>query len=179
MDRTLSYQHGVTMTEIVVVLGMVGILSSIVAPSFVTMMQRFRSLSETSELTRAIQLARSESIRRGVAVTVCPSSDSSNCLGTNTWHKGWIVFTDPGMTKTVTTLLRIQQTFTNTDALTSDNNLSAVTFSADGFPIGLPGTGVITFTLKTVPENVSTTRCVVLNNSGRTITQVSGTGACR
>ncbi len=41
-------------------------------------------------------LARSEAVRRGVTVTVCPSSDGAACSadGSVDWSAGWIVFTD-------------------------------------------------------------------------------------
>jgi len=41
----------------------------------------------------ALAYARSEAVKRGRPVTVCASSNGSDC-NSSQWEKGWIVFTD-------------------------------------------------------------------------------------
>jgi type IV fimbrial biogenesis protein FimT len=51
-------------------------------------------------LVRALNLARSEAIKRNVRVTVCTSSQANAtppaCDPTAGWHQGWLIFVDEG-----------------------------------------------------------------------------------
>ena len=48
----------------------------------------------SGRLFRDLQLARVDSIRRGVSVVICPSEDGASCLLRGQWHQGWIGFED-------------------------------------------------------------------------------------
>jgi type IV fimbrial biogenesis protein FimT len=82
-----SKDLGFTLVELMVTLTVLGILLSLAAPSFTTLVANNRIATETNELIGALSLARAEAIRRAQPVTV-RSSDS------NDYAKGWSVFPD-------------------------------------------------------------------------------------
>ena len=180
-NRTMSTLRragpaGFTLIEVVVVIAIVAILLALAVPSFVATTQRFRTLGEINNFAHDLQFARTEAIKQGVSVTVCASSDGATCLKANTWHKGWIVFTDATAALNVDALLRVQSGWTNTDTLVADNAVFSFTFSRDGYTIGLPGTGTVTTTLHTTPLNSAATQCLALIKTGRQQVLPAGPG---
>jgi type IV fimbrial biogenesis protein FimT len=169
----------VTAIELMVVLAVIGILLAIAIPSFIGLIQSSRVASEINALSGDFQFARAEAIKRGTPVSICASSDGANCLSANTWHRGWIVFSDVNGDRVVdsadTVLLR-QTSWTSTDTLTSSNSIFAFSYSRDGFAVALPGT--VTWTLHTQPLNASASRCLAVNFVGRQQVQSPGTGNC-
>jgi type IV fimbrial biogenesis protein FimT len=49
----------------------------------------------------ALNLARSEAVKRSVRVTVCKSADGATCAAGGGYEQGWIVFVDPNNNATV------------------------------------------------------------------------------
>lgn len=68
------------------------ILVALAAPSFRTMIINQQSEAIGEDLVTAFQLARSEAIKRGGFVTVCPSNDGTSCGGS--WANGLMVIVD-------------------------------------------------------------------------------------
>ena len=155
------------------------VLLGIAVPSFVGMTQTNRVAGKINMLSGDLQFARAEAIKEGLPVTVCTSSNGTSCLGSNSWSTGWIVFSDANGTQTVDVgdvVLRKQIPWTNSDTFVADNSIAAVTYSRDGFAIGLPGT--VTWKLHTQPLNAPASRCVAMNVAGRQQVQKIGTGSC-
>lgn len=73
-----------------VTVAVLGILAVIAMPSMTALINNSQVNSQASELTAALQLARSEAIRRNAPVTLCPSTDGSACAASATWA-GWVV----------------------------------------------------------------------------------------
>jgi type IV fimbrial biogenesis protein FimT len=122
-----------------------------------------------------LQLARGEAIREGQTVTVCASTNGTSCSNSASWETGWIVFSDAipiGTIEGNDSLLKVQRTFSGGDTLTSDHGVTLVTFSREGFALGLPS--AITFTLHTTPVNVQYTRCLSATIVGALSTQIGG-----
>ena len=84
--------HGFTMIELMVTLVVLGILVGVGIPSFNTIMVNSRTSGLANDLTSAINLARSEAVKRAEQVTVCPSDDATTCSGA--WTDGWIAIVD-------------------------------------------------------------------------------------
>jgi type IV fimbrial biogenesis protein FimT len=87
-------EQGVTLIELLVTLVVLSILLTIAVPGFQNFMRSNRLTSVANEMASALNLARSEAIRRGKTVTVCKSNAnaaSPTCDGTN-WTDGWLVF---------------------------------------------------------------------------------------
>lgn len=85
--------RGFTMTELMIVIVLAGILFAFAIPSFLTSLTNSALNGESNRLLGALIVARSEAITRGVSVTVCRSADQATCGGAD-WNNGWIVFAD-------------------------------------------------------------------------------------
>ena len=84
---------GFTLIELMVTIALTAIILTQAVPSFNALVQNNRLISEKNEFISALNLARSEALKRGVRVTVCASDDQTTC-NTNKWEKGWIIFSD-------------------------------------------------------------------------------------
>ncbi len=85
---------GFTLIELIAVLLILAILTTIGIPSFNEALRNNRLTTSTNDLVTAMNLARSEAIKRGQSVTV-RKVDASSCTATGTnWEDGWDVFTD-------------------------------------------------------------------------------------
>src|SRR5262249_10780730 len=137
-----SHNRGVTLIELVVTIGIAGILLAIAVPSYRYVTSANRAAAEINNLLGDVQYARSEAIKEGLFITLCPSTDQATCAtSTTNWATGWIVFTDVNNNQTVDTgeqVLRITKALGGTDTLTSATGLNSVTFNREGFAVSLP-----------------------------------------
>ena len=81
--------RGLTLVELMVTLAVLAILLSLAAPSFSSLLASTRMSSQTNEFMGALNLARSEAVRRVQPVSL-RASDSDNY----NYSKGWTVFPD-------------------------------------------------------------------------------------
>jgi len=86
--------HGFSLIELMVVIAIAAIISGLAAPSFTRMLNANRIQTSASALQSDMSYARTEAVRRGAWVSICPSSNQTSCDTTNTWQNGWIVFYD-------------------------------------------------------------------------------------
>lgn len=171
----VRWNYGFTLIEMLTVISISAILLAIGIPSYRYVTQSNRSSSEINGLLGDMQFARAEAIREGQKVTICPSTDGVQCKVTTSWEGGWLVFSDTGVIGTVDgndQILKMQRAFSGQDTLTSDNAINLVTFSRDGFALGLPSP--ITVTLHDSTVNAQFTRCLSLTLVGGLSTQVGG-----
>lgn len=94
-DRVVSMkkQAGFTLIEILVVLAVIGVVSSLGYPSFREMLKRNAVQAATSDIVNALMITRSEAVKVNMPVTFCQSLPGSTrtCSNQNDWNKGWIV----------------------------------------------------------------------------------------
>ena len=79
--------RGFTLIELMVTLSVLAIVLSLAAPSFASLLASNRMSTQTNEFMVALNLARSEAVRRSQPVTLL-SSNADN------YSKGWTVFPD-------------------------------------------------------------------------------------
>jgi type IV fimbrial biogenesis protein FimT len=90
--------QGFTLVELMVTVTMIAILSAIAVPSFSEMMIRSAIRSTSSDLGADLNVARSEAIRVGARVSICPRSAPTVVTCGSDWRQGWLVFREAGTT---------------------------------------------------------------------------------
>jgi len=138
------FVQGFTLVEAMMVVTILGILAALAVPSFKSIIDSSRRTAYANQLFEDFAFARSEAIKRGVRVTVCPSTDGSSCRGTSGWEQGWITFVDlnrDGARATTEELLKVHESLPSGWTAVKNNDFFV------GFgPLGTPN-GVINFTL--------------------------------
>jgi type IV fimbrial biogenesis protein FimT len=172
---------GFTLIELMVSVAIVALMIGLAVPSYRYSINSSRVASDSDGLLSALQLARTEAIRRGLSVTVCSSNATgSACSGSNNWKTGWLVFVDLNNNASYDagdTLVRRQSALTSANAVIADNNTSAVRFNREGIASGLANDPVtVSFS---PPTNSSTQkRCLAISMAGRMLIQRHAQGAC-
>lgn len=83
--------RGFTLIELLVTVSVMAILLTVAIPSMQSFIVRNRLAAANNDLMTALNLARSEAIRRATTVSVCRTNDNgTTCAGT--WSDGWMVF---------------------------------------------------------------------------------------
>jgi type IV fimbrial biogenesis protein FimT len=171
--------RGFTLTELVITIGIIGILFAIGVPSYKNVTTGNRLSTEINSLLYDLQYARAEAIKQGTPVTVCASWDGQNCLGWVWWGAGWIAFEDPNGNQVRDpgeALLRVQPRLPGNDWLWPDTWIWAVTFNREGYALGMPAT--TTISLHDPTWNSNMTRCLQISLVGQMQTERFGTGNC-
>ena len=109
--------------ELMVTIAIAAILVGIAIPSFTSTIASNRLTTSANELVTALNLARSEAVKRGMRITLCKSANGSSCTtsGTVNWSQGWIIFTDQNNNaaydSSTETLLRAQANSANASTM--------------------------------------------------------------
>lgn len=148
--RKKSSSNGFTLIELMVTMSVLAILLAIAVPGFQGSIASNQLTGRTNDMVSALNLARSEAIRRGTRVTLCKSSTGTSCTASGNWEQGWIAFVDTTRTGTSTasvdsgeTVLLVQQALTGTTTIKGSTNLANyVSYAADGRPKTMGGSSV-------------------------------------
>ena len=84
--------YGFTLLELLTTVLILGVLVSLAVPAFSKSLARSRQSAEINALFHAFYLARKESIRRRVLVSLCPTQDGRSCSPGRDWSDGWLLF---------------------------------------------------------------------------------------
>ena len=125
---------GFTLLELIVAISIAGILMAMAIPSFSDMMRNSRLTTYTNEFVAALNLARSEAVKRGATVHV------RKIGGTGTYwsDSGWMVFVDKNANDTFEAgtdeLLKTYNAFPNKFTLMGNNTNVAnyIRYLSDG-----------------------------------------------
>ncbi len=181
----MKKHSGFTLIELMITLIIVGILLAVGVPSLRIFMQDNQMVASTNELISALHVARSEAIKLNTSVTICESSDGTDCATTGNWENGWIVFVDADSNLEGTEvacaaigtdcLLRVHDAFTDDQLTVAGVNaggvaISSFTFNSRGLPRNAAGasqSGTFSVCSLDGSGNTINSRAVVLSLSGR------------
>lgn len=135
------------MTELLIVVAIIGIMASLAAPSFSDLIKSQRIKSMATDINASLARARSEAVKRNRNVTLSPATAGS-------WQDGWQI-ADPDNTGSN---IEVHAAFAGLTATGPDS----VTYRSSG---RIQGTTAPAFNISAA--GVSGQRCVSVDLSGR------------
>jgi type IV fimbrial biogenesis protein FimT len=93
-------QAGFTLIELMIAVGLTGLLLSMAVPAMDVFVSNARQTGAFNDFVSTIHQARSTAVTTNTRVTICPSSNGTNCENVS-WNDGWIVFADPDSDRNV------------------------------------------------------------------------------
>ena len=157
---------GVTIIELAVTLVVLAVLVAVAVPAFTRLLLDTDRATVLSELTAALNLARTEALGRGLPVVVSRSSDAATC-GSGSWEEGWLVFVNddndsPPVVDGGEEILKVRQESQPAYSLVPvANYANFITYRADGSVNNL---GRITYCDR---RGVAEARALLVNRAGR------------
>ena len=143
-------QSGFTVTELMVVVAIVGIIAAFAAPDMFEMIRRQRVKTATFDLFAGLTMARSEAIKRNLAVQVTPNGGD--------WAKGFVIMDANDR------VVRAQSPF-NRVTMAGPN---FVRFNSSGRLASGGGGGPVSISIVDPDANPTFgTRCVTVDPTGR------------
>lgn len=172
----LHRMAGVTLIELVMTVAIASILMTLAVPSFQSMLAKNRVAGLTNELSAALQLARSEAVKRGKRVTVCKCTDPTattpacDTATSAAWTNGWLVFVDGNTTGVIDgsgtsadTLVRVGQPSTLNAIQAGTNFVKSLSYFPSGVSSGTGDDAARTLTLCLAPEQ----RKIIIGRTGQ------------
>lgn len=165
---------GFSLIEMMVTITISGVLLALAMPSLQRLITSRAVVAHAEELAGSLRLARSEAMKRGMAVSVCASNStaeaSPGCAASSDWTTGWLVFTDEGLDGSVDDgdlLLKVQSPLASLQGLVGPEG--AASFHQNGISaLGEEPTFQLTPKLKANDAGYdSAVRRVVVNKQGR------------
>jgi len=120
---------GFTLVELMLTLAVAAILTAVAVPSFRQTIMDNRLTTQSNEFITALNIARSEAVKRGETVTVASKNGTS-------WQSGWTITDSQG------NVLRDHNALDGTTTLTG--SVSTLQYQQTGF---LGGTSTLTFSV--------------------------------
>lgn len=160
---------GFTLVEVLVGLALAAGLLFAAAGSLGSWIPRAQQRNQADGLVQALHHARSEAIKRGHRVDLCPSADGVTCDGAGRWELGWLLFDDPdrdGARAAGESIVRVEARAGNGITVRGNRPVAGyVSFTAEG--LARLASGALQMGTFTVCKPGLDTLEVVLANGGR------------
>ncbi len=128
---------GMTLSELLISIAILALTLSFTSGSFTRTIEKNRIKQLEGTLINAINLAKTEAIKRSSDIVLCPSQNQINCDNdVDNWHAGWIIKAvlneqgKPFNTNDTEAIIFSQKRATST--LTLRANTAQITFKPDG-----------------------------------------------
>jgi type IV fimbrial biogenesis protein FimT len=110
---------GFTLVELMITLLIAAIVLGLAAPGVSRLLERNRLQTSADSLFTGLMLARSEALKRNQPVTVCKSTNGTECTAGAAWNQGWLVYADADGDAAVdpNEILRVESTMRAGDTL--------------------------------------------------------------
>ena len=93
-----SRQRGFNLFELLIAIGILGIVTALAVPSFQSISINSNLSTETNDLVSSLRYARSEAAKRGQNVTVCSANAGlTACADDADWTTGWLIVDNGGI----------------------------------------------------------------------------------
>lgn len=168
-----SRQRGVTLIELMVTISVAAILMAIAVPSFESIIRRNRAAAVTNQFIHSLHLARSEAVKRGRNVIVCPSTSVNesvpDCDEGAAWTDGWIIYSDENGDNTYNAgdvLIRVGQISNQALTITPGPFATGIQFRPTGDPKKPDGSNFSNGTFRLCIPKVNPRR-IVISTVGR------------
>lgn len=160
MRRTTQ---GFTLTELLIVVALTGMLAMLGAPALGGLLARTRTANIETSIAGTLRAARTAAVMRNARMLLCPSSDGHHCQKGHDWQHGWLVAADSdhdGQPDRGAAFSTHPPTAAGIRIITSDGR-GEIAFQ----PTGSAGGSNATFTI--CNKRQAQGRSIVVSNSGR------------
>lgn len=163
MTIYIHNQHGLTLPELLITLAIAATLTTLGTSQYLQFIQANRMTTGVNTFVTALHLARSEAVKQGSPVVLCPSSDGRNCGNSQEWVNGWILFASEDREHDAEEpLLQTGSPLSAGIHMRSSNHRKRIVYQPDG---SSPGTNsAFTFCDR---RNRVKPRVICLSNTGR------------
>lgn len=164
MHTASASQNGFSLTELLIVLAIMGSLLVAGAPTLSSLLDHVKTANAEVLLASNLQHARNAAITHNRRTLVCPSDNGQRCRAGGDWQHGWIIAQDAdhdGQPDAGVPLLGVQAPLAPGTRIISSAHRSHVTFQ----PTGSAGGSNVRFTI--CRAHGTGGRAVVVANSGR------------
>ena len=165
MAPRISPDHGFTLVEMLVAISIAAILLAIAVPSYNGSQLNSQLRASANDLIGSMNLARSEAIKGGTAVTMCASANGETCGGA--WNEGWVVLRGADVLHSVSA---IPSGF----RLTEFSGTATLAFQSTG----VDATPAIFTLCRSTPAAGPQERVVSMDATGRAFVKRTATGSC-
>lgn len=175
-----SAAKGFTLVELLMVLAIVAVLTTLAAPALGSLIGRSQARAARNVLVTSLNQARITAVNRGGHVVVCPSFDGERCARATVWRPGWILFADLDRDRARSAdepLLAVGQVRAAGVAIVATSGRVAIDYRPDG---SAGGTNV-TLTVCDRQSGANGASTVVVSPSGRVrhgVASAEGAVAC-
>lgn len=156
-------QSGFTLIELMVTLAVAAVVLTLGVPSFRDTIRSNRLTVNANSFIGALNLARSEAIKRGMRVSVRKTSTN--------WESGWQVFTDSGTFGTqdgTDETLRVYDALPSNYTLRGNNNFTNfISFTPNGQSNNMGSFAICDNSSGSNTPASGTSRLIIVNSTGR------------
>jgi len=128
-----------TLIELLTTVSVIGILFAIGVPAFTSYSQSNRLITDTNSFVGALNITRSEAVKRRRNISICPSNDGATCGNGLAWNVGYIIFVnldndDPAQVDADEEIVKIYGSLNASSNLLASAALTqSITYRPNGF----------------------------------------------